>query len=170
MTTEEMIAELIDSREGVEFTDDPSDLGGPTKFGITQDTLSRWRGYKVTRKEVQDLQRPEAEAIFRHMYVARFDGLDDRVRLQAIDWYVNGGNTIRTLQRLVGVPDDGIIGPATRKAAGLHNPVWLARELWKERLRHMGRITRDREKNRKFIYGWINRMLGLYPDEKGSAS
>lgn len=168
MTTDEIIAELIDSREGVEYTDDPSDLGGPTKFGITQKTLSRWRGYHVTKAEVQALQRPEAEAILRHMYVQRFDGLDEEVKVQAVDWYVNGGDTIRTLQRLVGVEDDGIIGTQTIKAAHMHDARWLARELWQERLRHMGRITRDREKNRRFIYGWINRMLGLYPDEKGA--
>jgi lysozyme family protein len=169
-TTDEIIATLIDSREGVEFTDDPDDLGGPTKFGITRKTLSVWRGYPVTKAEVAALRRPEAEAILRHMFVSRFDGMPDEVRVQAVDWYVNGGNTIRTLQTLVGVEADGIIGPATRKAVAMHDPRWVARELWKARLQHMGRITRDREKNRSFIFGWINRMLGLYPDEKGSTT
>lgn len=165
MTAEEFITTLIDSREGIEFTDDPNDAGGPTKYGITQETLSRWRGYKVSRKEVEMLPRPEAEAIYRFMFLERFKLVtDDSIRVQLADWHIHGGAPIRTLQRLLGVDDDGIIGPKTVKALEFHNPLWVARSLWQERMKHLGRITRDRPKNVKYIYGWINRMLGLYPE------
>lgn len=163
MTTDEIIDGLID-REGREFTDDPDDLGGPTKFGITRKTLSKWRGYQVTKADVQNMGEHEARAIYREMYVKRFGGIQwIPLRVFLVDWHVNGGGPIPRLQRLLNVTADGIIGPKTLAALENADAVDLHRELWRERMVYYGTITRDRPKNAKYILGWINRMLRLQP-------
>ena len=53
---------LIDDilvREGG-FVNHPADRGGPTHYGITQATLSRWRQQPVTVQDVQALTLEEA--------------------------------------------------------------------------------------------------------------
>lgn len=163
MTIDEILDGLID-REGKEYTDDPDDIGGPTKFGITQKTLSKWRGYHVTKKEVQDLQEREARAILRYMYVEKFAGIAWLpLRVFLVDWHVNGGGPISRLQRIVGTKVDGILGPLTLARVNEFDQEDLHKELWRERMRYYGEITRDRPRNAKYILGWINRMLRLQP-------
>ena len=50
------------------YTNDPNDPGGPTKFGITQQTLAIWRGDSVTAEDVQALTINEATAIYGTKY------------------------------------------------------------------------------------------------------
>jgi lysozyme family protein len=163
MTIDEILDGLVD-REGQEYTDDPDDIGGPTKFGITQKTLSRWRGYHATKKDVQELQEREARAILRYMYVDKFNAITWLpLRVFLVDWHVNGGGPISRLQRILKVKQDGIIGKETIGALAEADQEDLHRELWRERLRYFGEITRDRPRNAKYILGWINRMLRLQP-------
>ena len=53
MTVEQLIEDVI-AREGG-YVAHPADTGGPTKFGVTRATLSRWRGHHVTAAAVQAL-------------------------------------------------------------------------------------------------------------------
>jgi lysozyme family protein len=163
MTIEEVVDGLL-LREGSEFTDDPDDAGGPTKFGITQKTLSKWRGYNVTKKEVAELLEREARAILRYMYVERFDGIAYQpLRVFMADWHVHGGGPTKRMQELLHVPADGIIGPKTLAALALVNGMLLHQALWKQRMVYLATITRDRPRNAKFIVGWTNRMVKLLP-------
>ena len=50
------------------YSDHPADPGGATKYGITQAVLAEWRGRQVSKQEVRDLARSEAEAIYRRNY------------------------------------------------------------------------------------------------------
>ncbi len=111
---------LIDDilvREGG-FVDHPADRGGPTHYGITQATLSRWRQQPVTVQDVQALTLEEARAIYRHDYIERPGFLripDERLRALLVDWGVHSGpqTAIRALQRVLGVRLDGVLGPQT---------------------------------------------------------
>ena len=52
------VADLIDDilrREGG-YVNHPADKGGPTNFGITQDTLSRYIGRQALISDVKNLQ------------------------------------------------------------------------------------------------------------------
>ena len=49
-------------------TDDARDPGGPTALGITQATLSTWRGHAVTREDVFALTKAEAMEIYHASY------------------------------------------------------------------------------------------------------
>jgi lysozyme family protein len=51
-----------------EFSNIPEDHGGPTKYGITMSTLSRWRKKPVSIDDVKNLLPSEAYAIYEAWY------------------------------------------------------------------------------------------------------
>lgn len=108
------------------WSDHPADPGGATKYGITIATLSRWRGRQVTRQEVRDLTREEAERIYRKWYwdEVRGEDLPFGLDLVTYDAGVNSGPArgVRWTQAALGVAADGRIGPVTLEAARKANP------------------------------------------------
>ncbi|TXH18352.1 MAG: hypothetical protein E6R03_02255 [Hyphomicrobiaceae bacterium] len=50
------------------FSNRIDDRGGATNFGITQKTLSRWRGTSVSVDDVKNLTLTEAKAIYEKFY------------------------------------------------------------------------------------------------------
>lgn len=104
------------------YSDHVDDPGGATMMGITQATLVAWRGVSVTRADVRALTRDEAASIYRARYwnAVRGDDLPAGLDLAVFDFAVNSGATraIRSLQRMLGVTVDGLIGPETLTAAG----------------------------------------------------
>lgn len=102
------------------YWNDPS--GGPTKFGITAATLAAHRGVKsVAPSGVQALELSEAADIYRAGYWSQSGGdlLPVGLDYAAFDFGVNSGpaRAVRTLQRVLGVAEDGNIGPQTAAAA-----------------------------------------------------
>lgn len=103
------------------YVDHPKDPGGATNHGITLDTLSGWRGRKVTKAEVKALTKAEAAQIYRKLYwdKVRGDDLPAGLDLIAFDACVNSGayRGARWLQQGLGVTADGSIGPKTLASA-----------------------------------------------------
>lgn len=110
---------LILKHEGG-YVDHPKDPGGATNMGITHLTLAAWRGRAVTKQDVRNLTRQEAEDIYR----ARFwqpisaDRMPPGVDLVTFDAAVNSGPSrgATWTQRAVGATQDGRIGPLTLAA------------------------------------------------------
>jgi len=109
------------------WSDHPHDNGGATMYGITIGTLSAWRGRPVSKAEVKALTKDEALQIYRAWYwqPVRGDDLPAGVDLVAFDPAVNSGPSrgAKWLQAAVGVAQDGMVGPATVKAAQSADPV-----------------------------------------------
>lgn len=172
MTEAEIIADVI-NREGG-YVDHPSDRGGATKFGITASTLGAWRtlGRPATRAEVQALELPEAQAIYRQQYILGpgFDAiLDPVLRATVVDDGILSGpaTAIQTLQRALGVAVDGVLGPRTRAAISATDPVVLHVRVVKARLiRYAQIVKRDRSQG-DFIEGWVRRALEFLDDRGG---
>ena len=102
--------------------DDPRDPGGRTAFGVTQDTYNDWREKQgLSNADVFSISQADVAAIYRKEYWDRIrgDDLPDGVDFAVFDFAVNSGVTraARTLQGVVGVTQDGLIGPATIQAA-----------------------------------------------------
>lgn len=119
--SDDLIIERVLAREGG-FVDNPHDRGGPTKYGITQETLASWRGLPVTPDDVRTLGKDEAKSILRFRYVVQpgFDHIEDgSLRAVIVDIAVNSGarQAVLLLQRALDVTDDGILGPETLEAA-----------------------------------------------------
>lgn len=159
-TDDEIIA-LILQHEGGKFTNDPRDAGGPTKWGITQSVLSIWRGYACTPKDVADLGRVEAIAIYLSNYLRPFDGLPDPLRVNAIDFGVNAGveRAAIVLQEIIGVKVDGKIGRETKSAAVVRdwNPLFTG-----GRLAFYEHLIEIKPKNLVWRPGWRARTLSFY--------
>lgn len=79
--------------EGEKFTNDPRDPGGPTKWGVTQATLSLFLGRKASVREVANLSLETASEIYRKKYWDVIDGdhLPRGVDMLAFDIAVNMG-------------------------------------------------------------------------------
>ena len=100
-----------------------SDRGGPTKYGITHKTLAAHRGVKsVTAEQVKAMSKAEAEAIYRRSYWTQSGGdlLPAGMDYAAFDFGVNSGpaRAVKSLQKVVGVTQDGIVGGQTIAAVG----------------------------------------------------
>lgn len=111
--------------ETEKYTNHKGDLGGPTKYGVTLNTLSTWRKRKCTAEDVKNLQKPEAVDIYYHMFWIGngCHRLPPALALVLFDGCVNqSAAAIRKyLQMALGVKVDGAIGPATALAAGRQN-------------------------------------------------
>ncbi len=103
------------------YSDNPADPGGPTNFGITLATLRAYEGDpNLTADDVKKLTPAVAKEIYRTAYWNRMQcgALPAGLDLEVFDFGVNSGpaESVKTLQRLVGVTQDGSVGPITLAA------------------------------------------------------
>lgn len=123
------------------YVDHPADPGGATNLGVTQATLTAHRARPVTKAEVRALTRAEAAAIYRRRYwdVVRGDELPPGLDLAVFDLAVNSGpgRAAKILQRALGVPQDGAIGPVTLSVLARADPAVLIAAVTRERLRFL---------------------------------
>lgn len=101
--------------------DDPRDPGGRTAYGVTQDTYNAWRKKQgLPNADVFTISQADVAAIYRQEYwdSIRGDDLPSGVDFAVFDFAVNSGvgRAAKTLQSVVGVTQDGQIGPATLQA------------------------------------------------------
>lgn len=143
------------------YTNVPPDP--PTKSGVTIWALQKYRGpsVKVTPAMVQAMTDETVGAIYRQDYwdLVKGDQLPVGVDLMLFEYAVNPGpGAARTaVQRIVGVPVDGLMGPATLAAIAAYDPVKLIQQLAIERMRYwLSRNNAVEELNER---GWMARLL-----------
>ncbi|EAV40513.1 hypothetical protein SIAM614_21537 [Stappia aggregata IAM 12614] len=109
----------------------PKDPGGATNLGITIHTLQNWRNDDVTDQDVKDLTTLEAKQIYQANYwnALKCDQLPLGVDLVVFDFGVNAGpgRSAKILQKVIGVGQDGIIGPISLKALEVVSPEHIVR-------------------------------------------
>ena len=103
------------------YVDHPKDPGGPTNKGVTQAVYDSWRkSQNLPTQTVRNISDPEVAAIYKNLYWDRISGdnLPSGVDFAVFDYAVNSGvsRAAKTLQAVVGVTQDGQIGPATIEA------------------------------------------------------
>lgn len=163
-----LMIERVLIREGRDkYTNDPNDAGGPTKWGITQGALAKWRGRPVAASEVQALGKDEAVAIYRRDYMAPFEKVEDPSLLELLfDFAVNHGparaaEALQTvLQRIGYYTDriDGGFGPKSQAAlAKVENVAALFYAVKCERLEAYMRYAGRAPANVIYLGGWANR-------------
>lgn len=111
---------VVMAEGGGEYTNRPTDNGGPTKYGVTQKTLSGWLKRQATILDVQNLTESVAKQIYRKEYWDRISGdkLPWNYALLVFDAAIHSGVAAASmwLQKAVGASQDGVIGPATLAA------------------------------------------------------
>ena len=172
------IDQIINNTIGKEgrYSDHPSDLGGPTKWGITQ-KVARANGYTG---DMRNLPRSEAVQIFRSEYLIKsgFDRvmlLSEAIAEELFDTGVNMGVEIAGgfLQRALNVfngqgelyPDlkqDGVVGKNTRAALeaflkhrGRDGEIVMLTALNAMQGERYIYLCEKREKNEDFVFGWF---------------
>lgn len=102
------------------YVDHPKDPGGATNLGITLGTLSAWEGHTVTKAQVKALTKAKATEIYRVNYWNKISGddLPSGVDYAVFDFAINSGpaRSVKMLQKVVGVAQDGVIGARTLTA------------------------------------------------------
>ncbi|MDM7852689.1 glycoside hydrolase family 108 protein [Pseudochrobactrum kiredjianiae] len=103
------------------YVNNPKDPGGSTKYGITHKTLAAHRGVSgVSPAEVKALTKQEATVIYQRSYWTQSGGdlLPVGIDFMTFDYGVNSGpaQAVKSLQRVIGVVADGIVGGQTLAA------------------------------------------------------
>jgi len=180
---EQIISGII-QREGVQYTNNPDDAGGPTKFGITLMTLSAWRGHPATDDDIKHLEESEARQIYQARYFStpQFDqvySISASVGIALLDAGVNNGVVTATkyLQRVLAVmnqqgrlyPDisvDGFIGFNTLAALraflahrGAEGEKVLLRAIECLHGADYIELAERRPQDETNIYGWISQRV-----------
>lgn len=164
------IEDVIEKEGGEKETNDPSDSGGRTKYGISESANPKaW--------EDGDVSLVEAKDIYKRTYVLKehFNLIEDPwLFQQVVDFGVPSGpeTSAKVLQQLVGVTTDGDIGPATIKAIdsypsgklfGVQVPgfVLLNLAFRDARIMHYATVTKRRPKDLKYLLGWLKRAMSF---------
>lgn len=160
------IDDIIEREGGEKVTDDPSDSGGRTQYGISEKAHPEaWADGKVTRDE--------ARSIYENVYILaeHFDKIpNEPLKHQVIDFGVPSGPDIATrlLQQVVGTTIDGEMGQKTLYAIqnypdgllfGVKVPgiVLLNLAFRDARIMRYATLAKARPKDLKYLLGWIKR-------------
>lgn len=145
-------------REEGGFVSDPRDSGGPTNLGVTQRVWEAYIGAKVDVKAMRALTRADVTPLYRSVYWDKIagDALPAGLDLALFDFAVNSGprRASRTLQQLLNVEPDGIIGPNTLGAVYASNAQLLNAHLTTARLEFLRTLPAFAH----FGRGWTRRV------------
>lgn len=143
--------------------DDPADHGGRTSRGVTQATYDAWRELQGRPKgDVWKATDQEVATIYHdHYWLPWCDAMPTGVDYLFFDLAVNGGphRAAVMLQRALGVPDDGAIGPQTQLALKKANPEALIRAFTTAKRAWYVSLHQPR-----FVDGWLNRCNSVEKD------
>lgn len=184
-TVDAIIGEVL-RREGPQYTNNPADSGGPTKYGITQAALSAYRGRQVSAADVAALTESEAWNVYRERYVARpgYTAVlaeSEAIAAELVDTGVNLGPARATefLQRSLNalnrqgkdyadISVDGDCGPGTVRALhaflgkrGAEGESVMLRALNCLQGEFYIGLAERRPKDETFLYGWLRERVAL---------
>lgn len=143
------------------YTNDPSDKGGETKWGISK------RSYP--HLDIAGLTIQDAIDIYCEDYWVPLCA--DQIVKQVVanvlfDFAVNTGRrrAIKLMQQIACVSIDGMIGPITIGAINSADGEKLAMQYTLQRVQFYSDLASGRKSQRKFLSGWINRALSALYD------
>lgn len=137
-----------------QYSNHSQDRGGETCWGVTI-AVARANGYEGPMKE---MSVDVARTIYRREYwdKCKADSMSDQVRFPLFDAAVNSGvgQSIKWLQRSLGVAEDGVIGPVTLSAEKSTPGGVTAARMLGHRLQFMSSLSTWPS----FGRGWANRI------------
>jgi lysozyme family protein len=153
--------------EGINYTDIPGDLGGPTKFGITLNTLSSYLGVTASALDVENLTEDVAQAIYLKNYWTPLccDKLPVIIATALFDCGVNRGPqvAIKLAQQCIGgLVVDGIIGPKTISTLNSTNQSNFIYKFMGALQSSYVKICISSPSQLEFLEGWLARARRLF--------
>ncbi len=178
--------ELFEKARKKGYGNDPVDKGGPTMVGIILETYKAYCKSKGKKPPtIEDLKAMTYEEWFEIFKTRFWDKMQaDRIKSQSIaNLCVNtvwgtGPGYIKTIQCVLCVKQDGVVGPVTlakingwQPQKDLFDRLWARRKKFFEDIvassvrayeRKIGRKATEREllthTKKRFIKGWLNRL------------
>lgn len=158
MKTIDQIIDDVIEREGG-YVNDPNDPGGRTIYGITErDFPGEWNNGPPS------LERAKQVYAQKFVHTPGFDKIPDMdLAEQLIDYGVNSGPfiAIQKLQLVVGVPQDGVLGPATLDALAHMDSREVNNKVAGERIKMLGRIVTKNRNMLGDLNGWLTRATSF---------
>ena len=147
-----------DSNNPFGYVNDPHDPGGITQLGVTKKAWEDYLGHPVTESDMRSLRPDTVSPFYKTNYwdTCSCEKLPEGVDLVVFDFAVNNGTgkAIRSLQDVIGVKSDGVLGPQTLEAINLTIPTTIITGVSDRRLAHLqSRPTFDR-----YGKGWSARV------------
>lgn len=144
------------------FVNHPADPGGITNLGVTKRAYEAYVGRTVSEAEMKKLTPTVVAPFYKTQYWDRVRGdeLPAGIDLCVFDFGVNAGpgRAIKLLQRLIGVADDGVIGPmtvnATRAFAERHGVDYVITQYQQLRRNYYKSLSTFKV----FGKGWLRRV------------
>src|ERR1700747_2526421 len=131
--------------EGLRYTNDPDDSGGPTKYGITIKDVQLYVKKGATDKDVKALTLDQASSIYKSKYwdALSCDDLPSGVDYTCFDYGVNSGlgrprKALQQFKTLTG----------TKLIDAINN----------ERTAFLKALAAKRTKDQKYLNGWLARV------------
>lgn len=102
------------------WSDNPADPGGATMRGVTIATFRRYIDPNGTKNDLRNISDAQLAQVYKKQFwdAVKGDDLPDGVDYAVVDFAINSGpgRAAKYLQMVVGVTQDGAIGPATLDA------------------------------------------------------
>ena len=169
--------------EGTFFTVTQYDAGGATKFGVTYSVYKSWcsgkqievppcdkdQNGKITVNDLRLTVLQDVKPIYKTHYwnICKADFIiNQAVAENIVDMVVHCGvgydrSHIKALQRIVGVSQDGKIGPKTLRAINQGDSKKIYNDLIKYRKSFYKKLTLKKRTQKKFLKGWYKRLTIL---------
>lgn len=138
------------------YVNDPDDLGGETKYGITKRRYPDLNIKYLTKAKAKQIYYNDFYMPLKLYYIK-----NDLLSLHILDMAVNAGkkNAVKLLQEILhGCDIDGSIGPITAQSVAYADITTKLVEAYKaKRIEYYYKVSKRRN-NKKFLAGWINRV------------
>jgi len=146
------------------WSDHPADPGGATMKGVTLANFRRYVKADATKDDLRRITDAQLASVYRRFYWDAVHGaeLPDGVDYAVFDFAVNSGpgRAAKYLQGVIGVVQDGRIGPATVAATKAMMRATVINDLCDKRMKFL----RGLKTWPTFGKGWTARLSGVRAD------
>lgn len=148
------------------YVNDPVDKGGATNMGIT---IGTWKKVGYDKDHDGDIDATDIKLLskddFKYVLKQFWDRwkADDiksqRVANILVDWVWGSGVWgIKIPQRILGLKEDGIVGPVTIAKVNSYEEEELVSKIFEARIKFLDNIVKNNPSQARFIKGWKNRL------------
>lgn len=154
------LAYILENEGG--FVNNPADRGGPTNYGISTPTLTKYLNRKTTVDDVKNISMGTVAAIYRQSYWNAIKG--DSIKEQSTATYLldmavlmGAVSAAKLAQASLGLKADGVIGPLSLAKLNATAPAVFALVFSKACVRALVNIVVANPTQLEFLSNWVRR-------------